>query len=193
MGTLYPHAAWLDKLRLVLARLLLSQTNYLPIYRQLRNRSLSALLGTINLKAGARVALDCSHYGMGPYITLGTDVELGGGSILDLSGGLEIQSGVTISENAILQSHNHTVRDATKHWRDQELVPLPLVLEEECWVGAGAIILGRAGTVGRGAIVGAGSLVTRRVDPYSIVVGNPAQAIGRREVDETSSSGHKPA
>ena len=51
-----------------------------------------------------------------------------------------------------------------------------IVIEDDVWIGAGAIILGGV-TVGKGAIVGAGSVVTKSVEPYSIVVGNPAKKI----------------
>jgi acetyltransferase-like isoleucine patch superfamily enzyme len=50
-------------------------------------------------------------------------------------------------------------------------------IEDDCWIGAGAIILNGV-TVGKGSIVGAGSVVTKNVDPYSVVVvGNPAKKI----------------
>lgn len=49
-------------------------------------------------------------------------------------------------------------------------------IEDDCWIGAGAIILTGV-TIGKGSVVGAGSVVTKDVDPYSIVVGNPAKKI----------------
>ena len=49
-------------------------------------------------------------------------------------------------------------------------------IEDDCWIGAGAIILTGV-TVGQGSVVGAGSVVTKNVDPYSVVVGNPAKKI----------------
>ena len=49
-------------------------------------------------------------------------------------------------------------------------------IEDDCWIGAGAIILTGV-TVGKGSIVGAGSVVTKNVEPYSVVVGNPAKKI----------------
>ena len=56
----------------------------------------------------------------------------------------------------------------------------PVVIEDDVWIGARVIILpGR--TIGQGAIVGAGSVVTKDVDPYSIVGGNPARVIGHRK------------
>lgn len=48
---------------------------------------------------------------------------------------------------------------------------------EDCWIGARSVVMA---DVGRGSIVGAGSVVTRAVQPYSIVAGNPARLIRRR-------------
>lgn len=52
-----------------------------------------------------------------------------------------------------------------------------LVIEEDVWVGAGCILLPKS-KIGRGAIIGAGSVVTKEIPPYAIVVGNPAKIIG---------------
>lgn len=52
----------------------------------------------------------------------------------------------------------------------------PIVVEDEVWVGAGAIILGGV-TIGRGAVVAAGAVVTKDVPPYTLVGGVPARAI----------------
>ena len=51
-----------------------------------------------------------------------------------------------------------------------------VVIEDDVWVGARAIIL-RGVTVGRGAVIGAGAVVTHDVPPYAIVVGNPAHVL----------------
>ena len=53
-------------------------------------------------------------------------------------------------------------------------------IEDGAWLGAGAIILPGV-TIGRKSVVGAGSVVTRDVPPYSIVAGNPARIIGRTD------------
>jgi virginiamycin A acetyltransferase len=55
----------------------------------------------------------------------------------------------------------------------------PIIIEDEVWLGYGAIILSGV-RIGRGAIVGAGSVVTRNIPPYSIVAGNPARIIRYR-------------
>jgi acetyltransferase-like isoleucine patch superfamily enzyme len=53
-------------------------------------------------------------------------------------------------------------------------------VEDGAWIGAGAIILPGV-TVGKKSIVGAGSVVTRDVPPYTVVAGNPARPIGRTD------------
>lgn len=55
----------------------------------------------------------------------------------------------------------------------------PVVIEDDVWIGADAVILSGV-TLGKGCIVGAGSVVTKSVQPYSIVGGNPARFIKYR-------------
>ncbi|UCC80223.1 MAG: acyltransferase [Candidatus Zixiibacteriota bacterium] len=52
----------------------------------------------------------------------------------------------------------------------------PIVIEDEVWIGARAIIL-KGVTIGKGAIIGAGSVVSKEIPPYSFAAGNPARAI----------------
>ena len=51
-----------------------------------------------------------------------------------------------------------------------------IIVEEDCWIGTGAIILAGA-HLGRGSIVGAGSIVNKKIPPYAIVAGCPAKII----------------
>ncbi|MET0270541.1 MAG: CatB-related O-acetyltransferase [Sphingomonas sp.] len=55
-----------------------------------------------------------------------------------------------------------------------------LVIEDDVWVGHNSVILPGCKHIGRGAIVGAGSIVTRDVPAYTIVAGNPARTLRRR-------------
>ena len=54
----------------------------------------------------------------------------------------------------------------------------PVVIQDGAWLGAGSIILPGV-TIGRKSIVGAGSVVTSNVPPFSVVAGNPAKIIRR--------------
>ncbi|MFB6301609.1 MAG: CatB-related O-acetyltransferase [Haloferacaceae archaeon] len=59
----------------------------------------------------------------------------------------------------------------------------PIELENDVWLGARAIVLSGV-TIGSGAIVGAGSVVTKDVEPYSVVAGAPAERIKWRFPEE---------
>lgn len=63
------------------------------------------------------------------------------------------------------------------------LVTGPIVIEADAWVGAKATILPGV-TIGRGAVVAAGSVVSKGVEPWMIAGGNPARAIKSRALDE---------
>ena len=56
-------------------------------------------------------------------------------------------------------------------------------IEQDAWIGAGSIILPNI-TIGKGAVVGAGAVVTKDVAPYTIVVGVPANVIKKLEVGD---------
>lgn len=62
-----------------------------------------------------------------------------------------------------------------------------LKIGHDVWIGEGVIILPNVHFIGNGVIIGAGSIVTKDVSPYSIVVGNPAKEIGKRFDEETIS------
>jgi acetyltransferase-like isoleucine patch superfamily enzyme len=67
-----------------------------------------------------------------------------------------------------------------------------VVIEDDVWIGFGAILLTGI-TIRRGAIVAAGSVVTRDVAPYSIVGGSPARELGRRFADARAIATHESA
>lgn len=56
----------------------------------------------------------------------------------------------------------------------------PLVIEDDVWIGHNAMILPGCKFIGRGAVIGAGAIVTRNVERYAIVAGNPARKLRDR-------------
>lgn len=64
----------------------------------------------------------------------------------------------------------------TKHINDEEG---DIIIDEDCWIGAGCILLPQC-HIGRGAVVGAGSVVKKEVPPYAVVVGTPARIIATK-------------
>ena len=102
-------------------------------------------------------------------------------SMVDCSANVEIADNIVLSRGAILFTHAHNVHDKSRPWRTQGETYHPIKIETDAWIGARAIILASVSVIGTGAIVGAGSVVTKNVEPYTIVAGNPARVIGRRE------------
>jgi virginiamycin A acetyltransferase len=58
-----------------------------------------------------------------------------------------------------------------------------LNIENDVWIGYGTIILPSVATIANGAVIGAGSVVTKDVSPYSVVAGNPAEVVRCRFPD----------
>jgi acetyltransferase-like isoleucine patch superfamily enzyme len=100
-------------------------------------------------------------------IKIGNNVMFG--PSVHIFGGNHIIDRVGITMNSIVKT------DETKD--------LDVILEDESWVGGGAIILTGV-TIGRGAIIGAGAVVTKSVAPYSISGGNPCKFIKMRFTEE---------
>jgi acetyltransferase-like isoleucine patch superfamily enzyme len=103
-----------------------------------------------------------SQIRIGNHVMFGPEVAIIGGN-----------HNTTIPGRFMTQIHDKTAND-----------DLDVIIEDDVWIGARAIIL-RGVTIGRGVIVGAGSIVTKSVPPYAIVAGNPAQVIRYRWNAET--------
>jgi len=110
------------------------------------------------------------------YCRIGDDVNIDRCCRSDFSGGVEIGSGCTLSNSTVIESHSHGY--------DPRSVPqgMPLVIEENVWIGMHSIILPQAERIGGGAIIAAGSVVTRPVPPNAIVGGSPACLIKHKKL-----------
>ena len=106
-------------------------------------------------------------------LTIGDGVAIGEFAVLRASGGLRIGDRANIAAHVILTTRGHSLELP----RNANLVDAPIVIEEDVWIGAGAIVLPGV-TVGRGSVVAAGAVVTRDVPPMTIVAGVPARSIG---------------
>ena len=126
----------------------------------------------INVEKGA-------NFYTGWEIEIGDDSTLGINCMIpyDLKVGKDVMMGpfvVIIGEN-----HQFSRRDIPMRLQGYNLYP-PVCIEDDVWIGTGAIILPGI-TVGKGAIIGAGSVVTKDIPPYAIVGGNPARIIRMRD------------
>jgi maltose O-acetyltransferase len=95
--------------------------------------------------------------------------------------GARLGYGVVVGPNSVFFKENRGADDLTKPVGFHTTTPINLpVVEDHAWVGERVLVL-QGRRIGRGAIVGAGAVVTRDVPPYAIVGGNPARIIGRRD------------
>lgn len=111
----------------------------------------------------------------------GQRIHIGAGTSIQAEGGLSIGDDVVISYNCIIWTINHDYTDSCLPYGKSRL-KAPVIINRGVWVGRNAMIVGRV-TIGEGAIIGMGAVVSRDVPPLAIVVGNPARIVGFRPID----------
>lgn len=94
-----------------------------------------------------------------------------------------IGSNVLIGPSVIINSGSHQYSDASRLVRRQGHKELPILIEDDVWIGANAVILPGV-TLRHGAVVAAGAVVTRSVDAFDVVAGIPARVVRRRTHQE---------
>jgi acetyltransferase-like isoleucine patch superfamily enzyme len=111
-------------------------------------------------------------------LAIGSSVYVGASCNLRCGSSITIGDGVRLAQFVSLVDSNYEFKR-----RDAPIgnsVPGFIVIGAGAWLGAQVVVLPNV-TIGEGAVVGAGSIVTRDVAPYTIVVGNPAHVVGVRE------------
>lgn len=118
-------------------------------------------------------------FGSGSTIRVGDDSGLGVAA--KLSPHVTIGKNVLMGEDVLVLTQNHSYRSARELIGRQGYSEVEeVVVGDDVWIGSRAIILPGV-CLGTGAVVGAGSVVTKNVEPYAVVGGNPARVIGCRE------------
>jgi galactoside O-acetyltransferase len=110
---------------------------------------------------------------IGDNCSINTNVQIGasGGKIV-------IGSNVIIGPNVVIRAANHGLR------RDGQMRFQPhtygeIIIEDDVWIGSNAVITADV-LLAKGVVVGAGAVVTKSTEPYTIVGGVPARKIGER-------------
>ena len=89
---------------------------------------------------------------------------------------IKIGTKVAISREALICTASHDISKPNR-----PLVTAPITICDGVWIGARAIVLPGV-TIGEGAIIAAGAVVTKDVEPWSVVGGNPAKVIKKRVI-----------
>lgn len=144
--------------------------SHLPSY-SLRRLYLSSIL---RVKIGKGVAIHMGCFVTGRLLSIGDHSVINRNCYLDGRAGMRIGSNVSISPECYLISLTHDPRDP-----DFAARPGPVVVGDYAWLGARAMVMPGV-TLGEGAVVGAGSVVTKSCEPYAILAGSPARKLGER-------------
>lgn len=126
------------------------------------------------------------HVGYGTYGGCFNSVNIAGGTVFG--------NYCSIAQNVKIFRANHPLNYFTLHplfynpffgyVKTDQLDRPTLKIGHDVWIGESTIILPSVKTIGNGAVIGAGSIVTKDVPPYSVVAGNPAKVIKIRFSDE---------
>ncbi len=137
----------------------------------------------------ARYKLCFSHFGkvgknliikktfscdLGFNIFVGDDVFINYNCVFLDMAKIIIGNRVLIGPNVLLCTATHS--SESKDRSSGSGFAIEIVIEDDAWIGAGAIVLPGV-TIGRGAVVAAGAIVTKDVKPFSVVAGNPAKEL----------------
>ncbi|NCF69476.1 MAG: acyltransferase [Chloroflexi bacterium] len=122
------------------------------------------------------------------FIKIGEDCLIGEYNVIRGQGGVTIGDRVYTSPFSQIIAVNHVFDDPQKSFVDQGITAEGIVIEDDVWIGAGAIVTDGV-RIGMGAVVAAGAVVTKDVQPYTVVAGVPASEISKIDGKKTSLAG----
>lgn len=120
-----------------------------------------------------------SHHGHKGVLNVGKDF-IGKGASCDLTGDVTIGNEVTICEGTKIITHIHSWNTQRPRRETKEIEVYNLKIEDDVFIGIDSKIIGIK-NIGKGAIIGAGSVVTKDIPRWGIWAGNPAKMIGFRQ------------
>lgn len=129
----------------------------------------------ITLASGVKIPFGC--YIVPLSLNVGENTWLGVSSFI--CGKVSIGKNVMIGPNVAIPGANHITNKKNLPMIDSGLTVLGTKIEDDVWIGANATILDGV-TIGTGAIIGAGSVVTKNIPSHSVAIGIPAKVIKKR-------------
>lgn len=113
------------------------------------------------------------HAGKG-FIEIGENCSINTSCILDGHGGIKIGNDVRIANHTSIIAAQHNYNNPDLEIRKQGITAKGITIEDDVWIGSGARILDGI-HIGKGAVIGAGSVVTKNVPSNHVVAGVPAK------------------
>ncbi len=146
----------------------------------LTSRMRAVFWGLFCKKMGVGVYIMKGCYIMSPFgIEIGNNVSINRYTTISGQGGLRIGNNVMIAPNCNILTSNHEYRKRGVPMMSQGESMGLVVIKDDVWLGAN-VVVSPGVTIGEGSIVGANAVVTKNVDPYTIVGGVPARFIKNR-------------
>lgn len=140
-----------------------------------------ALLKTLAKRVGDNVSVFPDVYLKNiQEMEIGNNVSFQPMVYIEAYGGVKIGDDVSFAEGSSLFSVNHGFKDTEVPIKDQALIPLPIEIKNNVWVGAKATILGGV-TIESGCVVAAGAVVNKSTVPNMVIGGVPATPLKERK------------
>jgi len=123
-----------------------------------------------------------SKFSYAENITIGNNVHLGPGCELDGAGSISIGNGVIFAPEVCVytRTHNFNSPDLRAIPYDNRMLIANVIIDDYVWIGRRVIVLPGV-QIGKGAVVGAGSIVSKDIPDYAVAVGNPAKVVKYRD------------
>lgn len=129
---------------------------------------------------------DTKYY---PKIKIGNNVHITSNLRIQCANQIIIMDNVLIASNVFMIDYNHGVMPYTSSYLENDLaISEGIIIEEGVWIGNNVIILPGV-KIGKKSIIGAGSVVTKSIPPYTVSAGNPAQVLKKFENDHWEREG----
>lgn len=112
-------------------------------------------------------------------IIIGNDFCCGDFCFFGCAGGIRIGNDVIMGQSVRFHAQNHIFDKINILIREQGTTQRGIIIDDDCWIGAGTVFLDGV-KVGKGCVIGANTVVTRDIEPYSVAVGNPCRIIRKR-------------
>lgn len=113
-------------------------------------------------------------------VSIGSHCSFAAAVFLTGGGGITIGDYVGLGPDVKIWSVNHRYDDPETPWMLQGYEHHAVVIEDDVWIGASCFVMPGT-TIGRGAILSAGTVLMKSVPPYAIVAGNPGRVVGWRK------------
>ena len=113
-------------------------------------------------------------------LVIGNNTRVGIGNTI--IGPVTISDNVNIGQNVTISGLNHNYEDPSKAISEQGVSTMPIKIENDVWIGANSVVLPGV-KIGNHSVIGAGSIITKDIPPYSVAVGNPARIVKRYDMD----------